>query len=279
MKKIAVLITVHNRKNKTLQCLENLFKQYIPVGYSIDVYLTNDGCTDGTREAVLNNFPLVIIVEGDGSLYWNRGMVLAWKEAAKRDYDFYLWLNDDTFLYDNAIFRLVECSQLHGGNSIIVGVTCAVGDKSNISYGGLRDGKLIKETESEQQCKTFNGNLVLVPRVVYNILGTNDPYYRHALGDYDYGLSATEKGIEIWTVPGLSGECDRHDKPSVWMDPSQPFKKRWKNFFSPTGNNPFEFFYFRKKHYGFLAACQTLMSNFIHFLFPVFWKKSYQLNR
>ena len=40
---IAVLLTVHDRKNKTLRCLENLYKQVLPNYLRLDIYLTDDG--------------------------------------------------------------------------------------------------------------------------------------------------------------------------------------------------------------------------------------------
>lgn len=107
MKSIAVLLTVFNRKEKTLQCLGNLYKQLPIQGYSVDIYLTNDGCTDGTPEAIAQKFPEVEIIHSKGNLFWNRGMYTAWKEATKRkEYDYYLWLNDDTFIYPDSISRL-----------------------------------------------------------------------------------------------------------------------------------------------------------------------------
>lgn len=276
METIAALLTVHNRREKTIACLDNLFKQDLPPGVDLKVYLTDDGCTDGTREEVTERFPQVTIIDGDGSLFWNRGMVVAWKKAAMSTPDYYLWLNDDTFIYSNTIKHLLESSSMHENKSVIVGTTCAVGNPEVITYGGWIDGKIISNVNTEQKCDTLNGNIVLVPRAVYEILGTNDPYYRHAVGDTDYGLRANEHGLEVWTVRGIMGECDVHEHPTVWMDPSQPLKKRWRNFFSPTGNNPFEFFHFRKKHYGLLPACITFVSNFVHFLFPWFWKESYK---
>ena len=40
MKHIAVLLTVHNRKEKTLRCLQDLFAQDPVDGYAIDIWLT-----------------------------------------------------------------------------------------------------------------------------------------------------------------------------------------------------------------------------------------------
>lgn len=90
IKTIAVLLTVHNRREKTLNCLQNLFSQKVSGGYEIQIYLTNDGCTDTTAEAVEKDFPQVHIIKGNGNLFWNRGMWTAWNAAVKdKKYDYY----------------------------------------------------------------------------------------------------------------------------------------------------------------------------------------------
>ena len=97
MQSIAILLTVFNRRKKTLRCLDALHSQLPIKNYSIDIYLTNDGCTDGTPEAIAQKFPEVNIIHSKGNLFWNRGMYTAWEEATKRkEYDYYLWLNSDT---------------------------------------------------------------------------------------------------------------------------------------------------------------------------------------
>jgi GT2 family glycosyltransferase len=79
--KIAILMTCFNRKGKTFSCLTSLFENRPPSGYKIDVYLVDDGSSDGTTEMVKENFPTVKIIQGDGSLFWNRGMKLTWSMA------------------------------------------------------------------------------------------------------------------------------------------------------------------------------------------------------
>lgn len=275
MKTIAILLTVFNRKDKTLKCLNELYLQEgLNKDYSITIYVTNDGCTDGTPEEIRKRYPDVHIIAGDGSLFWNRGMYTAWVEAAKNDYDFYLWLNDDTFLYSNCIARLLVQSSSIQDKGIIVGSTCASNDNSKITYGGFDENGLITNLSEPHQTKAINGNIVLISKNAFKKLGTNDPYFRHSLGDTDYGLRARKSGIMCMTGVGIFGECDLHDKPTIWMDPSQPFMKRWKNFLSPTGNNPFEFFYFKRKHFGLFSASMTFISNWLHFLLPWIWYKS-----
>lgn len=273
MKSIAILMTVFNRRDTTLRCLRELESQNFERDkYSVQVFLTDDGCTDGTPEAVRESFPNVTIIKGNGSLFWNRGMYSAWKEAAKSDFDYYMWLNDDTFLSRDAIKRLLKESDGYNNEAIVVGSTCAVGNPDKITYGGWHRMRLITDLSKPQPCDEINGNIVLIPRFVYNILGTNDPYFHHAAGDIDYGLRAKEAGVKSFTGVGVFGECDLHERPTVWMDSSQPFKKRWKNFLSPTGNNPFEFFYFKRRHFGIFQACKIFVTMWIHFFFPKLWE-------
>ncbi|PHK28356.1 hypothetical protein VF13_40810, partial [Nostoc linckia z16] len=113
MKKIAVLITSHNRKEKTVACLHALFNCSIPTGYQINIFLVDDGSTDGTAEKVMFTFPAVRIINGNGDLYWNRGMHLAWRTALKSDtYDYFLWLNDDVTLFKTALEQLIVTSTI-----------------------------------------------------------------------------------------------------------------------------------------------------------------------
>ena len=47
-----------------------------------------------------------------------------------------------------------------------------------------------------QPCELINGNIVLIPRYVYQQVGTNDPYFQHAIGDNDYGYRVIEAGLK-----------------------------------------------------------------------------------
>jgi GT2 family glycosyltransferase len=274
MKTIAVLLTVHNRKEKTLECLANLFSQQAVEGYQWNVFMTNDGCTDGTPESVKALYPNVNIVQGDGNLFWNRGMYKAWQAAAEaKDYDFYLWLNDDTQLNTNALAILLETSQKFEDNTIVVGSTSAVNNPACITYGGRnKQGKLLHPTDTPQACDYFNGNIVLFPRYVYKKVGMNDPVFHHALGDFDYGLRAAKLGVGMYVTSGILGECDAHESLATWCNPDKPFSKRWKAFRTPLGQNPEEFFVFEKRHNGISKAVFHYVTNYLRVIMPILWK-------
>ena len=176
--KIAVLIACHNRKAVTLNCLSRLMPQ---LGMGNEVFLVDDGSKDGTGDAIRKSFPAVKVVEGDGSLFWAKGMRRAWEAAvAKRqDWDGYLWLNDDVELCPDAIDRMLAVNE---GKRIVVGELKNAEGK--IVYG-TRPGGL------------FTGNCVFVPRKVYERLGMICGDYSHAWADSDYAMMAKRAGIGV----------------------------------------------------------------------------------
>lgn len=273
MQTIAVLMTVFNRKDKTLECLRRLYVQLPFVGYQVNVYLTNDGCTDGTPEAVKDQFPDVNIINGSGNLYWNRGMYTAWQEAAKKNYDFYLWLNDDTYVYPKMLRSLLNASSAKDDKAIIVGATRSL-DGKKITYGGrLSNGNIPTPNGELEPVSHFNGNIVFVPRYVYNKLGNLDYYFSHSKGDFDYGLRAAKAGIEMYQVGEYLGECDLHETLDKWCNPDVPLAQRWKMLYRPNGMPPKETFHLEKRHDGIFIAIFHYITVHIRCLFPIAWIK------
>lgn len=276
MKTIAVLLTVFNRKEQTLKCLRNLHAQLPIEGYDVDVYLTNDGCTDGTIETIAEAFSQVNIINGSGDLFWNRGMYTAWEKAAHmKDYDFYLWLNDDTFIYSDSLKNLLNDSQNTNNQSIICGPTCSK-HNGKITYGGRSKKGLIIPNGELQRCSHFNGNVVLIPKYVYQKVGNLDFRYSHALGDFDYGLRANKQKIASYQSRQFIGTCERHAQLEKWCNSDYPFKERIKVFHTPLGGHPNENFYFERKHFGIIQACFHYLTIHLRVLMPKIWKNKQQ---
>lgn len=272
MKYIAALLTVHNRCKLTLACLNKLYAQDIPEDSLLDVYLVDDGSTDGTAQEVANQYPQAHIISADGSLYWNRGMHRAWEVAAyNRNYDYYLWLNDDTDLLTNALVSLMALSTQNSDNAIIVGATCnKQGDQ--LTYGG-RVGKQIAPCDgNSHEVERFNGNIVWVPQAVYHVLGNLDYYYRHSKGDIDYGIRARKQGIKIFQCGDVLGICDAHEHIDNWCNPAIPFRKRWHLMHMPNGMPPCETFHLEKQ-VNLLMACVHFCTIYIRCMFPQIWLK------
>lgn len=270
--KVAILLTVFNRREKTLKCLDICYRQIDAMKsegiYDFHIYMVDDGSSDGTSDAVRESFPQTSIIRGNGGLYWNQGMRLAWDTAVLQSPDFYIWINDDTFLEQNALGTLMETSNFLKHKAIVVGT--AEDSEGMLSYGGrTRYGKLVTPDPTiPVPCWTFNGNLVLIPAYVYRILGNLDEHYQHSFGDFDYGARAAAANIVRVVAPGVLCKCSRDTGVPKWRDRNYPLRNRIASLHSPKGRPPKEQFRYDVRSRGFLFALIHGLSVAIKVFFP-----------
>ena len=254
MKKIAVIITYHNRKSKTLQCLKQLFDVVETYTTNIDlkVFLTDDGSTDGTLDAILSEFSTnnIQITQGSGSLFWAGGMRKSWSEAIKNNFDGYLLLNDDTLLLPNVfddIFKTHSyCMKEFKSGGIYIGTTYDSNDKSLITYGGSKITNYWKQTRSRiipngltpQQCDLGNANIMFVTNDAVQKIGILCKSFTHSLADYDYTLTAKKNNIPVLVTTNVCGICDNDHVFNYSLFENKTLKERINFAYFPLG---FEF--------------------------------------
>ena len=227
--KNAVILSCFNRKAKTLSCLESLFisrDRFNDVTNDkivLSVFITDDGCTDGTADAIREKFSSenITLLQGDGTLFWAGGMRLAWNEALKqhKEWDYYLLINDDTDVFENMFFEMVSTqvySKEHfGKEGLVSGVCCSKSDYSVVTYSGdvwvnkfLATEKRLNAIGIPQRCDMANANIMLVPRYVVDKLGIFDKAYIHGVADYDYTVRANKAHIPVLISGNVCGKCD-----------------------------------------------------------------------
>ena len=282
--KIAVILTVYNRKMTTIKGLESLINAINKdLENEYKIYMTNDGCTDGTDIAVKELFPDITIINTKGNLYWSQGMNIAWEKASnENNYDFYIWFNDDAILYENALkvlFKPLLSTKNVNSNDIDTIVSGAFMDNlGNVSYGGrTSNNKYIVPNNNFQDIYYMNGNLVLIPKAVFNKLGYIDTHYIHSLGDWDYGLCAKKNGIKVLLTSEYVGITDRHDEDTKpYFNTNHSLINRIKYLYSPKYSLK-NVFYFHKKHFGLFVALRRFIKDHIFTIFPLFHKKNENL--
>jgi len=276
MKKIATLIACHNRREKTLACLTSLYQAAKPKQFELHVFLVDDGSTDGTVDAVSAHFPQVTIIHGDGSLYWCGGMRRAWNEASMNfDYDAYLWLNDDTVLFTNALILLCQTWESLRNNLQHEVVICGSTTDSlrrYCTYGGRQlTGPLITPNGKPELVQLTNGNILLIPKEIFRAVGNLSSHFTHALGDFDYSLRVHKKGYSCWIAPEYVGICDSGSSPA-WTNPKVTLLKRIANLYSPKGGAyaP-EYLRYIYVHFGILKTIKIFFSLHLRVLIPRIW--------
>lgn len=233
--KIVAVMACHNRRRKTLECLQRFFEQARGPEVELGVVLLDDGSTDGTAEAVMDKFPHTVVLSGDGNHFWCGGMRLAWARAAECDPDHYLLLNDDTMLDPQALEELMAL--VGSASTEVIGVASIRDpDSGRASYGGISEGgHPMPPTGRAEACATFNANAVLVPRGVWQKLGIFHDAYTHGMGDFDYGYEAGRHGVQILQTPNFVGSCPRNSIKGTWRDRSLGRRERWQKLHGVKG--------------------------------------------
>lgn len=261
VQRIAALLTCYNRKTTTLSCLKQLLGQILLDRVELTVFLVDNGSTDGTADAVRNGFMQVRLLRGDPSLFWAGGMRLAFDQAIKDDFDYYLWVNDDTQPNSNAVAHLLatynSIVQKFGNKAIVVGSTRDPGTGQHTYGGAVRCSRhhplkfrLVEPGDEPRACDTMNGNFVLIPRAVVSEVHNIRADFRHAIGDFDYGLRAREQGCTIWIAPGYIGTCRRNSPRGTFLDKTLSLRTRWQKMLSIKGLPMKDYCAFARQHGG-----------------------------
>jgi GT2 family glycosyltransferase len=117
---IYICIPVFNRVAYTRKCILSIKEQSF-TNYTI--IICDDGSTDGTTDLIHSEFSDVIILPGNGNLWWSGGTnkCVEWALERSSPGDFIFTLNNDTELASDTFLVLTEFSKNHAGSIISCG--------------------------------------------------------------------------------------------------------------------------------------------------------------
>lgn len=210
-RKIYIVIPVYNNIKYTLKCLASLENQTYN---NYQTIVVNDGSSDGTTEKINTNYPDVVVLEGDGNLWWtgatNMGVEYALQVAVEKD--FVLALNNDLEVKPDYLSELVKAYDenepcLIGSISVYQNnpeQVAFLGTKSNQyttkSRPTIRDDRYSDVVKKYDYIPTeaLPGRGMLIPVEIFTKIGLFDfdrfPQY---LADYDFSKRATYAGCKL----------------------------------------------------------------------------------
>lgn len=228
---IYVLIPIHNRKALTLACLESLSKQTYKLFETVAI---DAGSTDGSREAIGENYPHTTIIKGDDDWWWTRCMneaaELVLNQATVEDA--ILLMNDDTEFMPDYLENLMRVSQDNHG-AIIGSLLKNFYDQNMIQDAGVvTDWKTFTFPKSSydslkvinDRIDTLSGRGTLVPIPVFRKIGLFRKILSHYAADYDFFIRAKKAGFKL--LMSHKAVVFSKDKPG---DKQRGF---WKTYFS-----------------------------------------------
>ncbi|MBQ7522320.1 MAG: glycosyltransferase family 2 protein [Clostridia bacterium] len=222
---VAIIMTVFNRMEQTKQCIQSLEIALQNVIHHY--YITDDKSTDNTADYLENLSQKIDInvYQGNGDLYWNRGMYHSFEKALQKEYDVFLWVNNDTVFYENMWDILINNYRKAEPFSVICGVLqSAVSGET--TYGGTDKSGLLNPCGDIRECTHINGNCLFIPKIVAEKIGNLDYHYEHSLGDFDYGQRILNYSGKLYSSSDYVGVCERNPIKDTWQDKDLPFLKR-----------------------------------------------------
>jgi GT2 family glycosyltransferase len=223
---LLIIIPVRNRKIFTRECLLSLKNQTMK---SFRIIVIDDGSTDGTGEMIKMEFPEVILLKGDGNLWWTKATNLGVKYALEKGADYILTLNDDTVAAEDYIEKMIYWAEIK--KNVLLGSFAFDFDTKKPVYGGeiinwkraksdfLLDSLKPDEFSGLYKVSLYPGRGLLIPAKVFSDIGLYDEKnFPHYYADIDFALRASSKGFEIF--------CNYDSKLFVRIEESRDYQLR-----------------------------------------------------
>ena len=226
-----IVIPVRNRRHFTQDCLVALHRQSTR---EFRIIVIDDGSTDGTSEMVQNGFPEVILLPGEGNLWWAGATNLGVKYALEHGVDYIMTLNDDTIPTDDFIEKMLLWAEKRP-KALLGAFALEAKTKTPIYGGGIMDWKTIgsvpllgllkpEEWHGLHEVTHYPGRGLMIPAEVFGEIGLfDDKSFPQGLADLDFTHRAVMAHYKVFCnydaklliYPDASGEAELRGRKSL----------------------------------------------------------------
>ena len=221
MNSLGICIVTRQSREEVLECLTSLFEK--SQGVDLQVVVVDNNSQDGTIEEIRLKFPNVNLIRNNENLGFSRAVNQGLKTLDAR---YYLLLNPDTIILDNAlqtIVQFMEDTPLAGicipkvlNRDGTLQYQCRRGEARPwevFSYflGLARlfpkdqrfTGYLLNHLDNDKinEVKAVSGSCMLIRREVIEQIGYLDERYFAYQEDTDYCVHARQAGWKVYFVP------------------------------------------------------------------------------
>lgn len=197
---IYIILPVYNRKDITINFIKKLNNQTYK---NFKLILVDDGSTDATEEEVKKEIEDIIVLKGNGNLWWGGALHKAYNYIKKSNFDknhFVLIINDDTDIEENFLENGLNILK-NNTNSIIQAKGYSLKEKNKcVDNGAFIDWTnfTFHNNHSKINCFTTRGLLMRLKDFL-NIGGFYPILLPHYASDIEYTFRFYKKGYKLIT--------------------------------------------------------------------------------
>ena len=274
---VQVIIPTRNNCALLRQCLESIRAQHS--GVTIEIWVVDNGSTDGTAEMLRREFPEVRLIASGTNLYFTPANKLALRQSSS---PYVLLLNDDTELLNNAIYQMFTFMETHtqaGACGCVLrkpdGSPCPTSYAEPSFWllpanllGCSRLAKVLKGSPSRArltgllgrnvfsyldvgvpgkptEVQVISGACLFFRREIINVIGDMDERFKLGPDDWDWCIRMRRANWRIFLLPEPQVLHVGGATTLRAMSPVLEFYRGW--------------FYFCVKHYGWIGRLLLLL--------------------
>lgn len=206
--RVAALVLNYNGREVTLQALASLSQTTYP---AYDLWVIDNGSTDGSAEAIASAFPGVRQMRIDQNEGPAKGVSEGMRRAMEEGYDYLLILNNDIEVDPDLLTEMVRVAESEPSIGIVGPKAYYFWERDTIwSAGGrLRFGEAITRERGQgerdrgqydEDCEVeyVNGCAMLVKRAAVAAAGLWDPVFFLCIEDADFCVRARRHGFRCF---------------------------------------------------------------------------------
>lgn len=218
MKEILVIVVTYNAINWIDKCLSSVYYDV-----NCDIFIVDNGSNDGTQKYILATFPKVIFFQNAENIGFGQANNIGIKYAIKENYKYVYLLNQDAWILDNTISKLIEAHKNHPEYGILspfqIQANMKFLDKifgENVcSYSS--NPEILNDLYFKRKQDVYSIPFVmaahwLISRECFCSVGGFSPTFPHYGEDNNYIDRAIFHGYKIGILPDCVGVHDRENR-------------------------------------------------------------------
>lgn len=211
--KVCTIIVSYNFEKWIDNCISSLDKSSV----ESEVLVIDNASSDNTCEIISERYPKVTLIENSKNLGFGKANNIGFRYAIENNFDYVLLLNQDAWVEQDTIEKLIDTSVNNPNIGILSPVHLnGTGDKLDFgfsTYTGFKTKQdVLKLPESSVTCNFINAAIWLIPISVIKEVGGFAPVFPHYGEDVNYCQRIKKKGFEIGFLPHAFAYHDREKR-------------------------------------------------------------------